>query len=109
MRANIVFFFSYQEKPENEQDKAVSKLLMNFVDFCDRTDFEFQTIPRIGESIAIHDFVDKWFESEKLDNLPTRQMFYKAMKTADFKVFDVVHSLEGCTIHREEKVVEEIE
>lgn len=104
-----IFLFLSKKNAENEKDKSVSSLLMNFVDFCDRTDFEFQIAPRIGESIAIHDFFSEWVESEKLNNQQTQQMFYKSLKTADFKVYDISHSLNGCTIYCEEKAVEEIE
>ncbi|KAA6326114.1 hypothetical protein EZS27_024744 [termite gut metagenome] len=103
MKANLVVFFDYNEKPDNEIDKTVRDLLMSFVEFCDDTDFEFQCIPRIGETIVSGDLIHKWLENKEYkkpcSDSQIWRTFYHVLKTGTFKVTDIYHSLNRCSIH----------
>jgi len=102
MKANLMFYFAYNEKPENEQDKMISNLIMSFSDFCDATVFEFQCIPRVGEYIIAEDMIKKWLENKKYkkpcpDDYVWRK-FYSGLKTGCFRIMKIQHSLTTCTI-----------
>jgi hypothetical protein len=51
MKAYIIIYFDYDNKPDDDKEKEVADLLMSFGEFCENTEFKFQSIPRIGERI----------------------------------------------------------
>lgn len=103
MKVNFTVFFDYHLNPDNEIDEAVSDLLMNFVDFCEFTDFKVQCIPRIGEKIVAEDLIHKWIGNEEykkpFSSSQIWKIFNDVLKSTTFKVFDIYHSLDSCSIH----------
>ena len=103
MKANLILFFEYEEKPENEKEKELSDLLISFGEFCENNYFQFQSIPRIGEYITAESLLRKWIENKEYkkpcSDGKAFNKIYRALKTGSFKVERVFHSLESCTIH----------
>jgi hypothetical protein len=113
MKTNLVVFFDYNEKPDNEIDETVRDLLRSFVEFCEDTDFEFQCIPRIGEIIVAEGLIHKWIADKNYkkscSDSQIWKTFYHVLKTGTFKVTDIYHSLDACSIHCSDIEYQEIE
>lgn len=59
MKANLNPSFAYHEQAKSEIEKETADVLMGLAEFCDDTDFEFQCLPRIGESIVLEPLIRK--------------------------------------------------
>lgn len=103
MKANLIVYFNYDNKPDDDKEREVSELLMSFGEFCENTKFQFQTIPRMGEYINAEPLLKKWIEEidyEKVCNDGKAwKKTYEALQTGNFMVEEVYHSLDTCTIH----------
>ncbi|MDR1121933.1 MAG: hypothetical protein LBM08_13580 [Dysgonamonadaceae bacterium] len=113
MRANLNISFAYHEQAKNEIEKETADVLLGLAEFCDDTDFEFQCLPRIGESIVVEPLIRKWLENKKYKKpCPDGKVFgkiYPALKTGALKVDDIQHELDVCTIFCSDIEYEEIE
>lgn len=103
MKANLIIYFDYDNKPDDDKEQEVTELLMSLGEFCENTAFDFQTIPRIGEYIDAKSILKKWIMDDDYKKLfPGVKSFnktYKALRTGSFMVEEVYHSFKSCTIH----------
>lgn len=103
MKANLIIDFNYDNKPEDDQEWEVIELLMSFGEFCENTDFKFQSTPRAGEYINAEVLLKKWIEDEDYEKpCSDGKAFnktYQALRTGSFRIEEIYHSLDICTIH----------
>lgn len=103
MKASLIIFLDYENKPNAEQEQEVADLLMSFGEFCENTDFEFQSIPRTGEYINAESLLRKWIKDDDYgkpcSDGKAFSKTYQALRTGSFIVEEVHHSLDSCTIH----------
>jgi hypothetical protein len=103
MKVNLLIFFDYNNKPDDDKENEISELLMSFSEFCDDNYFEFQCIPRIGERIVAEELIKKWIENKDYKKPCSESQIWKTMyhvmKEGSFLVEEIYHSLNTCTIH----------
>lgn len=103
MKANLIIYFDYDNKPDDDKEQAVTDLLMSFGEFCENTDFKFQSIPRIGEYIEGESLLRKWIKDDDYEKSCSDgkafNKVYQALRTGSFMVEEIYHSLDTCTIH----------
>jgi hypothetical protein len=103
MKAYLLICLDYDNKPDDDKEKKVADLLMSFGEFCENTEFKFQSIPRIGERINAEPLLKKWIEDDGYGKpYPGNKVFiqvYKALRAGSFLVEEVYHDLDMCTIH----------
>lgn len=103
MKANLIVYFDYDNKPDDDKKKEIVDLLMSFGEFCENTDFKFQSIPRVGEYIVAEPLLKKWMDDKDYEKLCSDgkafSKIYQALRTGSFMVEEVYHSLDTCTIH----------
>lgn len=113
MKANLIIYFNYDNKPDDDKEKEIADLLMSFGEFCEDTDFEFQTIPRVGEFIKPETLLKKWIENDDYEKPCSDgkafSKIYQAFRTGSFIVEEIYHALDSCTIHCSDIEYKEIE
>lgn len=103
MKASLVIYFDYDNKDDDQKDGEISKLLMNFGEFCECTEFQFQIIPRVGEHLYADSLLEMWINDidyEKgCSDAEAYNKISKVLKTGFFVVEKVFHDFDSCTIH----------
>lgn len=103
MKASIVIFFAYNYKLDDDKEQLISELLMSFGEFCENTEFKFQSFPRVGEYINAEPLLKKWIDDKSYEkpcgDTEAFQKIYKGLRLGCFMVEEVYHSLESCSIH----------
>lgn len=103
MKASLVIYFDYDNKDDDQKDGKISKLLMNFGEFCECSEFQFQVIPRVGENIHAYSLLKKWTNDigyEKgCSDIEAYNTINKVLRTGFFVVEKVFHDLDSCTVH----------
>ena len=98
MKVSLTIYFDYDNKSDDDKEKATSDLLMNFGEFCENTEFNFQSIPRIGERIDAEPLLLKWTKDDGYDSKAFSRVF-QALRDGSFLVEVIYHSFDLCTIH----------
>jgi len=103
MKADLIVYFDYDNKPDGDKEQEVADLLMCFGEFCEDTAFKFQSIPKMGEYIVAEPLLKMWIENKNYKKPCSDQKalntIYRALRTGSFRVEEVYHSLDKCTIH----------
>ena len=103
MKVNLIIYFNYDNKPDDDKEQEIAELLMSFGEFCENTEFKFQSIPRIDEHINAEPLLKKWIEDKDYEKPCSGgkafNKIYQALRTGSFMVKAVYNSLDTCTIH----------
>lgn len=103
MKAYLLVYFDYDNKPDDDKEQVVPELLMSFGEFCENTEFKFQSIPKIGEKINAEPLLRKWIKEDDYkkpcSDGKAFNKTYQSLRTGYFMVEEVYHSLDICTIH----------
>ena len=113
MKVNLIIFFNYNNKPDDDKEREISELLMSFSEFCENTEFKFQSLPRIGEYINAEPLLTKWIADKSYEkpceDTVAFQKIYKGLRLGCFMVEEVYHSLDSSSIHCSDIEYQEIE